>query len=150
MAQPSKKLQVASAALPLFLANGFKATSVDMVVKSAKVSKPTVYNHFPDKSALMVCVTELWLSQQHWVTKKAPSLKALWASIEYDFFTDTNVRYVAMAIGEGGKFPAARRLVFEAINDHLRTPLAELGSKKDVQLFNHQLIEKLMTLEPDE
>jgi AcrR family transcriptional regulator len=34
MAQKSKKNQIANAALPLFLDNGFKGTSIDMVVKS--------------------------------------------------------------------------------------------------------------------
>jgi AcrR family transcriptional regulator len=51
MAQRSKKDHIAAAALPLFLENGFKGTSIDMVVRVSGVSKPTVYNHFPDKAA---------------------------------------------------------------------------------------------------
>jgi AcrR family transcriptional regulator len=61
MAQRSKKDHIAAAALPLFLENGFKGTSIDMVVRVSGVSKPTVYNHFPDKAALMLAVLSRWI-----------------------------------------------------------------------------------------
>ena len=61
MAQRSKKEYIAAAALPLFLEHGFKGTSIDMVVKLTGVSKPTVYNHFPDKAALMEAVLAIWI-----------------------------------------------------------------------------------------
>ncbi|MEM7562893.1 MAG: TetR/AcrR family transcriptional regulator [Pseudomonadota bacterium] len=44
MAQKSKKDHIVATALPLFLENGFKGTSIDLVVKASEVSKPTVYN----------------------------------------------------------------------------------------------------------
>ena len=71
MAQNSKKDQIAHAALPLFLEFGFKGSSVDMVVKNAGVSKPTVYNHFPDKAALLCYVLQVWLRD-----RPAPRLAA--------------------------------------------------------------------------
>jgi AcrR family transcriptional regulator len=61
MTRSSKKRQIAQAALPLFLANGFKGTSVDMVVKASGVSKPTIYKHFPDKATLLAHVMVCWL-----------------------------------------------------------------------------------------
>ena len=61
MAQKSKKALVATAALPLFLQNGFKGTSIDMVVKASGVAKATVYNHFPDKAALMLATLSGWI-----------------------------------------------------------------------------------------
>ncbi|MCP4472956.1 MAG: TetR/AcrR family transcriptional regulator, partial [Gammaproteobacteria bacterium] len=61
MAQRSKKRHIATSALPLFLEFGFKGTSIDMVVKLTGVAKPTVYNHFPDKAALMEAVLGVWI-----------------------------------------------------------------------------------------
>ncbi|MGD8421437.1 MAG: TetR/AcrR family transcriptional regulator, partial [Gammaproteobacteria bacterium] len=61
MAQRSKKDHIVSTALPLFLEQGFKGMSIDMVVRASGVSKPTVYNHFPDKSALMETVLRRWV-----------------------------------------------------------------------------------------
>jgi TetR/AcrR family transcriptional regulator of autoinduction and epiphytic fitness len=61
MAQKSKKEHITAVALPLFLQNGFKGTSIDVVVKQSSVSKPTVYNHFPDKAALILAVVEQWV-----------------------------------------------------------------------------------------
>ncbi|MDH3389841.1 MAG: TetR/AcrR family transcriptional regulator, partial [Gammaproteobacteria bacterium] len=60
MAQKSKKDHIIASALPLFLEHGFKGTSIDMVVRASSVSKPTVYNHFPDKAALMLAVLARW------------------------------------------------------------------------------------------
>jgi len=42
VAQKSKKTLIAAAALPLFLENGFKGTSIDMVVNSSQGAKATV------------------------------------------------------------------------------------------------------------
>lgn len=50
--RPNKKQQIITLATPLFLENGFRATSIDQVVKLSKISKPTIYNHFPDKTQL--------------------------------------------------------------------------------------------------
>jgi len=61
MAQKSKKEHIIRTALTLFLEHGFKGTSVDLVVKISGVSKPTVYNHFPDKAALMHSVIKTWV-----------------------------------------------------------------------------------------
>ncbi len=64
MAQKSKRNYIVEMALPLFLEHGFKGTSIDLVVKKSGVSKPTVYNHFPDKIALMLAVVENWCETQ--------------------------------------------------------------------------------------
>jgi len=50
--RPNKKQKIVELASPLFLDNGFRATSIDQVVKRSSISKPTIYNHFPDKSQL--------------------------------------------------------------------------------------------------
>jgi len=81
MAQLSKKDQIAEAALRLFLEHGIKGTSVDMVVKTSGVSKPTVYNHFPDKATLLIHVIQCWLETQPNPAFKAKTLNAIQTEI---------------------------------------------------------------------
>mgnify|MGYP000058915301 CR=1 FL=1 len=51
--RPSKKQQLLDTARWVFAANGYQGTSIDLVVQEAGVSKPTVYNNFPTKQALL-------------------------------------------------------------------------------------------------
>ncbi|MGB0732782.1 MAG: TetR/AcrR family transcriptional regulator [Pontibacterium sp.] len=51
--RPSKRQVILDAAKQLFIEQGYQGTSIDMVVKAAEVSKPTVYNNFPTKLALL-------------------------------------------------------------------------------------------------
>jgi len=108
MAQNSKKDQIARAALPLFLDFGLKGSSVDMVVKSAGVSKPTVYNHFPDKAALLTYVLEVWLRDQPAPLLAASTLPALARQLDQHCFTPAALGLYCLVIGEGGRYPAAR------------------------------------------
>ena len=110
MAQKSKRDHIAAAALPLFLENGFKGTSIDMVVKTSGVSKPTVYNHFPDKAALMLAVLTRWIENHKplILTLKDPS--DLEKFIRDHWLTDEAVKLYAIVIGEGWRFPAAKKL----------------------------------------
>lgn len=52
IATSSKRDQIVIAARKLFLKNGYKATSMDAIVKEAAISKPTLYNHFHNKEQL--------------------------------------------------------------------------------------------------
>lgn len=110
MAQKSKKEFIITQALPLFLDNGFKATSIDLVVKQCGVSKPTVYNHFPDKAALIEAVIG------HWVENNQPELgaiktkKAFERAIQKQWLTDETIGFYALVIGEGRQFPLAKRV----------------------------------------
>jgi len=107
MAQNSKKDLIARAALPLFLEFGFKGSSVDMVVKSAGVSKPTVYNHFPDKAALLTYVLDLWLRAGPTPQLVASTLPALSQQLEQHCFTPTALGLYRLVIGEGSRCPGA-------------------------------------------
>ena len=89
-----------------------------MVVRASKVSKPTVYNHFPDKAALLLAV----LTQ--WIDANKPLIAPLRDSGELDEFvrqhwlSDEAVRFYALVIGEGWRFPQAKRLFWNQF-DHL-------------------------------
>jgi len=107
MAQKSKKNHIVTVALPLFIDNGFKGTSIDLVVKRSAVSKPTVYNHFPDKSALMDAVMELWIESNKPLIRPIRDRVALQGYISQHWLTRDTVRLYALVIGEGWRFPLA-------------------------------------------
>ena len=113
MAQKSKKEHIIESALPLFLKNGFKGTSIDMVVKASEVSKPTVYNHFPDKSALMLALLQRWIERHKPLILPLKDSAALDRFIDEHWLTDEAVRLYAIVIGEGFRFPAARALFWQ-------------------------------------
>lgn len=46
--------RIIQAALQLFSERGFESTSMDAIAQKARVSKPTLYNHWADKEALML------------------------------------------------------------------------------------------------
>lgn len=118
MAQRSKKDFIAATALPLFLENGFKGTSIDMVVRASGVSKPTVYNHFPDKAALMLAVMQRWIENNKPLILAINDQDELQDLIRTRWLTDEALGFYAIVIGEGWRFPEARQLFWEQF-DHL-------------------------------
>jgi len=113
MAQKSKKDYIVATALPIFLENGFKGTSIDMVVKASGVSKPTVYNHFPNKAALIDEVMKRWIDDNKPIIMPVKDQVALDGLIRSRWLTDEAIRFYAMVIGEGWRFPRARQLFWE-------------------------------------
>ena len=51
--RPAKKQHIIAVASQLFAKYGYQGNSIDLVVREAGVSKPTVYNNFPSKQALL-------------------------------------------------------------------------------------------------
>jgi AcrR family transcriptional regulator len=56
--RPSKKSVILDIAQHLFAKQGYQGTSIDLVVREAQVSKPTVYNNFPSKQVLIQSLIE--------------------------------------------------------------------------------------------
>jgi len=54
-----KRVLILAAAQRLFLANGYKRTSMEAIRAAAGVSKPTLYNHYADKEALFADVVRV-------------------------------------------------------------------------------------------
>ena len=153
MAQKSKKEHIIAIALPLFLKNGFKGTSIDMVVRQCEVSKPTVYNHFPDKTALMRAVIG------QWVEANKPSLafksdsQTLDALIQTQWLTNDAVRLYATVIGEGWRFPEARKLFWSQYDEIWRKALSYVAERLTDRdqipvelLLDHELMNRLKEL----
>jgi len=153
MAQRSKKNHIAASALPLFLENGFKGTSIDMVVKLSGVSKPTVYNHFTDKAALMVAVLSLWIENNKPLIMPIRDLNELDEFVRTHWLTDEAVRFYALVIGEGWRFPQAKRLFWEQFDRLWRKALGYVSDHSasleqtsiDLRL-DHQLLNRLKLL----
>lgn len=149
MAQRSKKDHIVECALPLFLLNGFKGTSIDQVVKKSAVSKPTVYNHFPDKAALMLAVTEQWTATHKPkipATKDFPGLDQL---IEGQWLTREAVGLYALVIGEGRRFPEARKVFWEQFDGRWRQLFIMTFVRADPQVemyIDQQLMNRLKQL----
>ena len=113
MAQKSKKSHIVATAMPLFLEHGFKGMSIDMVVRASGVSKPTVYNHFPDKAALMETVLRSWIDAHKPVIVALGDDDELETFMREHWLTDEAVRLYAIVIGEGWRFPDARKMFWE-------------------------------------
>ena len=126
MAQRSKKDHIVASALPLFLENGFKGTSIDMVVKASAVSKPTVYNHFPDKAALMLAVLADWIEKHKPQIVPINDFDRLGEFIRESWLSDDALRLYAIVIGEGFRFPEARSLFWEQYDRHWRAAFGYL------------------------
>ena len=58
-----KRLDILAAARAEFLEAGFRDTSMDRVAERARVSKRTVYNHFPSKDDLFKAITHQCLDE---------------------------------------------------------------------------------------
>ena len=153
MAQKSKKDQIAAAALPLFLDNGFKGTSIDLVVKSSKVSKATVYNHFPDKAALMQTTMSLWIEANKPLIAPVRNNSDFDELVQRHWLTDEAVRCYALVIGEGRRFPQAKQKFWEQYDGLWRQAFSYLSINADAldpelidQQLDHQLLVRLKQL----
>ena len=153
MAQRSKKDYIVATALPLFLKNGFKGTSIDMVVKLTGVSKATVYNHYPDKAALMEAVLSLWIDNNKPLITPVRDLDELDELVRKHWFTDEAIRFYALVIGEGWRFPQAKRLFWEQFDRLWRKALTYVSDHSSGleqasidQRLDHQLLNRLKLL----
>ena len=82
--RPSKKQQLLDTARWVFAENGYQGTSIDLVVQKAGVSKPTVYNNFPTKQALLQAlltqlIDELEVARAEILTESTDALKAVFS-----------------------------------------------------------------------
>ncbi|MCZ6578831.1 MAG: TetR/AcrR family transcriptional regulator [Gammaproteobacteria bacterium] len=149
MAQRSKKDHIVACALPLFLANGYKGTSIDLVVKESAVSKPTVYNHFPDKAALILAVMKQWAATHKPKIPAAKDLPVLDLLIDGQWLTWETVGLYALVIGEGRRFPQARKVFWEQFDQRWRQLFIMTFMRADPQVemyIDQQLMNRLKQL----
>ncbi|GAA0579708.1 TetR/AcrR family transcriptional regulator [Caenispirillum bisanense] len=106
-----KRRQILDAARALFTEHGFAATSVDMVVERAGVSKPTLYGHFGGKNELFAAVVQAqaedFAAHSCEIAHLPPpeGLRAL-GSMYLDMVTGPEaVQMLRAVVAEGHKFP---------------------------------------------
>lgn len=153
MAQKSKKEYITQIALPLFLENGFKGTSIDLVVKESGVSKPTVYNHFPDKAALIQAVIQRWCEHNHPDLNAIANLELFEKTIQNKWLTSDAVKLYALVIGEGRRFADAKKIFWKLFDDRWRKALIKSAEATDLadqykleQSMDQLLINRLKNL----
>lgn len=144
MAQKSKKEHIIQTALSLFLEHGFKGTSVDLVVKISGVSKPTVYNHFPDKAALMHSVIETWVGTHQPDLSSIKNALALKQVIEQKWLTSEAVSLYALVIGEGRRFPDAKKLFWDLFDESWQKALINATHNQALALPINQTVQILI------
>jgi len=149
MAQKSKKEHIIQTALPLFLQQGFKGTSVDLVVKECGVSKPTVYNHFPDKAALLFAIVETLLDRPIPDLDEINHQQQLEQAIDNLWLSQNNVQFYALVIGEGRRFPEAKQLFWNFFDKSWREAILAACrlQQNEVELtMDHRLLNRLRNL----
>ena len=121
--EPSaKSSQILDGALATFLALGFDGGSVDEIARRAKVSKPTVYNHFADKRALFVAVVRrecsLHSTRIFTVDIGAGGIEAQLLAIGrrlMDLALSEQVRsFFRLVVYESARFPELGRVFYDA------------------------------------
>jgi AcrR family transcriptional regulator len=58
----AKRDRILDAARNLFLRNGLRGTTMEAIAREARIAKPTLYAHFPDKDAVFVAIVEQMLT----------------------------------------------------------------------------------------
>ncbi len=149
MAQKSKKGHIVQSALPLFLDHGFKGTSIDLVVKVSGVSKPTIYNHFPDKTALILAVIEYWIARRQVDLEKLSQATGDDSIIQDYWLTEESVLFYALVIGEGRRFRIAARNFWQDFDRHWRKEITQKLTNNYADfaaILDHRLFLKLRDL----
>lgn len=113
-----KREQILQGAMQEFLAQGFTATSMDRVAKTAGVSKATVYSHFQDKEELFVTLVERLAKKKFQLIMGSLSLceepkillRQLATALIYQMSNDPEYMiFVRLVIGESARFPNLAR-----------------------------------------
>lgn len=58
----ARRTQILDAAQNLFLRNGLRGTTMEAIARDARIAKPTLYAHFPDKDAVFLAILEQLLA----------------------------------------------------------------------------------------
>lgn len=139
-----KRNAIISAAKSLFLSQGLRATSMDQIAQAAKVSKKTVYNHFPDKDTLFqFVITAHWndvVAEPEQLFANVKSIKSAlkhFATVFIDFvYHEQTVALFRILISESTHYPD----LTQALLNNGKPPLTQqLITFFQQQAESHQL-----------
>lgn len=130
-----KRQAIMLAAAQLFLERGYDGTSMDNIASQAGVSKPTVYNHFPDKEQLFVAIVldtldrigdpiRAELAELARTENLAQDLEALARRYLATVLSSEVLRLRRLVIGEAGRQPQLAETYYARSVDRTLTALA--------------------------
>ena len=132
-----KTAAILEGAMKEFLKNGYAATSMDKVAKSAGVSKATVYSHFGDKESLFNAVMQDLVKDkfQQMMGLEAPQsleqdpqvvLSTMASKMLANARSDRSfIDFMRIIIGESGRFPELAKAYVNSV----AKPAIEIMSK---------------------
>jgi AcrR family transcriptional regulator len=124
--RPSKKQEILDAARRLFAASGYQGTSIDLVVQTAGVSKPTVYNNFPTKQALLSALMEQLLvesqsfRQRLWQDKHISVVDGLMQAFQHIASVPEYLAVYRISYGERHKLDEQTYQLFKRFDQSLQ------------------------------
>src|SRR5262245_62007069 len=116
-----KVRQIVDAAVRLFMADGYGATSMDSIARDAGVSKATLYAHFTDKAALFAAIISiacerkaqiLWDESADRSDVRSMLDSVARAAIRFGTEAEAAAIY-RVVVAETGRFPELGRIFYE-------------------------------------
>ena len=120
------RLRIVEATSQLHLDRGPAATSVAEIARRAGVQRRTVYNHFPDDSALFAACSA------HWGRQHPPPDPAGWTDLRhglrelYAWYRETE-QMTANVLRDAQVLPSLRRVIAHGFGAYLETVRAALA-----------------------
>jgi len=135
--QRSKPAQIMLAAKELFTSQGFGATSMDAIARTANVSKATLYAHFDGKEELFAAIVSHACRTQSRLLSAVGSddldLTEALSEIGRNFLTlvlsPPAIAIYRVVIGETARFPDLGRIFFESGPNQTRATLSAFLAK---------------------
>jgi len=138
----AKNEQIVKAATELFLAEGYRAISMDRLVETAGVSKRTLYAYYDSKEELFIAVVKAQLSEL-WPTfdqeeREENSLEESLHEIAQQFSTlimsDSSIALARAIIAETVHFPELAKAVNEVSFETMLDRVSEILERKGKHL----------------
>jgi len=81
--KPNTRERILEAALHLFSARGYEATSVTAIAREAGVSRPSFYRYFKDKRDVLLALLRTWHDLMEWIRRSGePEGRSAWELLE--------------------------------------------------------------------
>lgn len=117
----AKRERILEVAGAMFVAQGYNGVTMEAIAEAAPVSKPTLYNHFTDKSALFFAVMEersqkmFRTFQENLEVERSveETLRGIGQSFLDIILKPETLAMFRIMIGEGVKYPELGQLFYE-------------------------------------
>lgn len=142
------------AALELFLSQGLHVTGVAAIAARARVTKMTLYGHFPSKDSLIVaCLEErdrIWRARVEQLRDDLPDpLEALLAFFDlYQGYVERDSHRGCLFVNSAAEFSSMSHPVFQAVERHKEGVREQLATLARLAKFNapRQIADSLFLL----